>query len=87
MYDVKKITPELIDRVFGEATNELNAFLCEVDFHETFGSEWPEMARRTGAMCRAVAEASTDESSRSSWLMLAENYEATIETNPTSTRD
>lgn len=79
MYDLSKLTPETVDRVFGEAENELNAFLCEVDFHQEFGSEWPRMARRTAATCRAVAKAATDEPSRKSWLMLAENYEMTIE--------
>jgi len=81
MYDLAKLAPEIVDRLFGEAENELNAFLCEVDFHQMYGSEWPQMARRTAAVCRAVSEAGMDEPSRNSWLLLAENYEATIETD------
>jgi len=84
MYDLAKLTPEIVDRLFGEAENELNAFLCEVDVYRTYGSEWPKMATRTATVCRAVAVASTDEPSRNSWLMLAENYEATIGAEPTS---
>ena len=82
MYDVSKLDPEIIDRVFGEATNELNAYLCEVDFREMYGREWPEMARGTAAICRAVAEAATDEPSKDAWLSLATSYEGTAGPRP-----
>jgi|HubBroStandDraft_4_1064222.scaffolds.fasta_scaffold654964_2 hypothetical protein len=79
MYEMHALSPKIIAWVFDEAMNELNAYLCEVDFREMYGSEWPAMARETAADCRAVAETATDAAKRQAWLSLAQDYEETIE--------
>lgn len=84
MYDAKKLTPEVIDWAFAYATNELNAYLCEVDFHQMYGPKWAKLARATASQCRVIAEAATDRPSRDSWLALARDYEDTIESEQTS---
>ncbi len=78
MYDPKLISPEILSWVLGQAENELNAYLCEVDFRTMYGAEWPKLARDIASRCHAVAATSTDAANRQSWLDLARNYEGTI---------
>jgi hypothetical protein len=82
MYDLHALKPEILGWVFDEAMNELHAYLCEVDFREMYGTEWPAMARETAADCRAVAQAATSAAKREAWLTLAHDYEGTIQAVP-----
>jgi hypothetical protein len=61
----------------GNAHNELVAYLCETDFHEMYGSDWPQMAQEQARLCRAIAAAATQPNARTSWLGLATQYEST----------
>lgn len=79
MYDLHALSPKVLDWVCNEALNELNAYLCEVDFRRMYGNEWPEMAREAAASCRGVAKAATDVVSKEAWLSIAKEYEDTIE--------
>lgn len=79
MYDMHALSPKTLGWVFDGAMNELNAYLCEVDFREMYGTEWPALARDIAARCYAIAEAATDGVNRQAWLRLAADYEETIE--------
>ena len=79
MYDPKALTPEDLDWALHEAMNELNAYLCEVDFHRMYGDGWSGMAHATASRCRSIAHAATDEVSRQAWIALGNQYEGTID--------
>jgi hypothetical protein len=78
MYDPHFIPPDTLSWAMHNAQNELNAYLCEVDFYKMNGREWPQMARENAFRCRAIASAATRSVDRQSWLDLAQQYEDTI---------
>jgi hypothetical protein len=80
MYDPHFIPPDALSWAMANAQNELNAYLCEVDFYELYGNAWPQMAREQAFRCRAIASAATRPMDRESWLDLAQLYEDTIVT-------
>jgi hypothetical protein len=79
MYDPHFIPPETLAWVMENAQNELNAYLCEVDFYKVNGDKWPQMAREQAFLCREIAAAATRPEEKESWLDLAHLYESTIE--------
>lgn len=78
MYDLNLIPSEALKWLIDNAQNELVAYLCEVDFRAMYGDKWPTMAREQASLCRDVAAAATEPTSKESWLDLARQYEGTI---------
>jgi hypothetical protein len=74
MYDPRLIPPGLLGWVMVNAQNELNAYLCEIDYHKV-NKNWPQAARQQANNCRAIAAAAMREQDRDSWLELADLYE------------
>lgn len=75
MYDPRSLAPETLIWALDQASNELNAYLCEADPWKELGENWPATARETAVQCRAVAAAATQETERKSWLALAKSYD------------
>ncbi len=78
MYDTRSLAPETITWALDQASNELNAYLCEGDPYVDNGKYWPAIARMNAAHCRSVAAAATEQAERNQWLRLAKSYEETI---------
>ena len=78
MYDPHFIPPDTLSWVLDNAQNELNAYLCEVDYYEVNGNKWPKIARQQAFNCRLIAAAAARTEDRDSWLELADQYEDTI---------
>jgi len=80
MYDAGALSSETLQWVMGNALNELNAYLCEVDIRAISGSAWPQAAREQAMLCRAVASAATNPRAKEEWIDMAKLYEETITT-------
>ena len=78
MYKPQDISPATMQWVMRQALNELNAYLCEVDFYKQNGKEWPADARAIAAQCRTIAASATRTPEKAEWLGLANQYEDTI---------
>ena len=78
MYDSRLIPPETLAWAMDNAANELNAYLCEVDYYEVNGKNLPQAARQQALQCRIIASAAKHWVDREAWLSLAEQYEDTI---------
>ncbi|MFZ0306144.1 MAG: hypothetical protein WAL75_25900 [Terracidiphilus sp.] len=78
MYDTRLIPPETLEWAMNNAANELNAYLCEVDYREINGKKWPQIARAQALQCRIIGAVANRQADRESWLTLAEQFEDTI---------
>lgn len=66
MYDPHFLPPDTLTWAMNNAENELNAYLCEVDYNEVNGKEWPQMARENASRCRVIAAAAARPEDRES---------------------